>query len=371
MTPRFSDSFLAEVKARTSMVELVGREVELHRRGGDHWGLCPFHAEKTPSFKVDEGGGFYKCHGCGAGGDAFAYVAARTGCDFPAAVEDLAIRAGLQADRDGRTAPKAKPVAERLSGQEQDEARARNTRAAVAMWLNGRERLSGTPAAAYLAGRGIDLARLGRQPRVLRFHEGLRHPETGDRLHPALVAAVCDGAGRHVATHRTFLQTLPSTRIGQPGRVVKLRGVKDPKLSFGPIRGGAIRLWRGQTADPRTGEVKPAPPVGRLKPDAPADDRWVWLTEGIEDALTLALARPSVRIWAAISGGNFAAVELPDQVAGVVIVADNDGDGSQASRAVDRAIAAHRAAGRQVKLCRPPPGFKDANEMVTGETATG
>ena len=65
---------LQDVKARTPLTALVSRDVALKMRGRDHWGLCPIHAEKTPSFKVDEARGIYHCFGCGAHGDAFDYL---------------------------------------------------------------------------------------------------------------------------------------------------------------------------------------------------------------------------------------------------------------------------------------------------------
>src|SRR5579885_1726252 len=78
-------------------------------------------------------------------------------------------------------------------------------RRAAAIFLAARPSLAGTPAALYLAGRSIDLAQLGRQPRALRFHPALYNAESG-REWPALVAAIVNADGRMVAVHRTWLR---------------------------------------------------------------------------------------------------------------------------------------------------------------------
>ena len=84
------------VKAATALDVLVGEHVSL-RRSGTRWaGLCPFHAEKTPSFYVSSELGYYKCFGCGASGDAISFVREVNQLDFVGAVELLAGRAGIQ-----------------------------------------------------------------------------------------------------------------------------------------------------------------------------------------------------------------------------------------------------------------------------------
>ena len=60
------------------------------------WGCCPFHKEKSPSFKVENERRTYKCFGCGAGGDAFKWTMETEGLSFPEAVEKLAQEAGVE-----------------------------------------------------------------------------------------------------------------------------------------------------------------------------------------------------------------------------------------------------------------------------------
>jgi DNA primase len=93
---RFSPNLLEEISRRTDLVQLVGRRVKLVRKGRVMWGCCPFHKEKTPSFKVENERRLYKCFGCGAGGDAFKWLTETEGLTFPEAVEKLATEAGVE-----------------------------------------------------------------------------------------------------------------------------------------------------------------------------------------------------------------------------------------------------------------------------------
>jgi DNA primase len=92
----FPPQFMEELKARVSLVDVIGRRTKLTKKGREHSGLCPFHNEKTPSFTVNEEKGFYHCFGCGANGDLIEFVKQTEGVSFPEAVERLAAIAGLQ-----------------------------------------------------------------------------------------------------------------------------------------------------------------------------------------------------------------------------------------------------------------------------------
>jgi len=93
---RLPDSFLREVQDRLSIVELVGQYVQLTPRRGEHWGRCPFHSEKSASFKVNETRKAFKCFGCGKGGGLFNFFMELEGMGFRQAVEELAGRVGMQ-----------------------------------------------------------------------------------------------------------------------------------------------------------------------------------------------------------------------------------------------------------------------------------
>src|ERR1700753_864389 len=91
---RYGEGLLEEIRRRTDLVQLVGRRVKLIRKGRGMWGCCPFHAEKSPSFKVENERRTYHCFGCGKGGDAFKWLTETEGLSFPEAVQKLAGEAG-------------------------------------------------------------------------------------------------------------------------------------------------------------------------------------------------------------------------------------------------------------------------------------
>ncbi|MBV8977562.1 MAG: DNA primase [Alphaproteobacteria bacterium] len=93
---RYGPGLLEEVLRRTDIVQLVGKRVKLTRRGQAFWGCCPFHKEKSPSFKVENGRRTFKCFGCGKGGDAFRWLMEIEGLSFPESVERLAGEAGVE-----------------------------------------------------------------------------------------------------------------------------------------------------------------------------------------------------------------------------------------------------------------------------------
>src|SRR5579864_315009 len=92
----FPQTFLDEIKAQTDIVAVVGDVVTLRKVGSTWKGLCPFHQEKTPSFNVNKDKGFFKCFGCGAGGDVVKFVELYQKLSFPEAVRHLAQRASIQ-----------------------------------------------------------------------------------------------------------------------------------------------------------------------------------------------------------------------------------------------------------------------------------
>ena len=146
-----SSAFLDEVRARTVMSALVGQAVKLVKRGREMAGCCPFHAEKTPSFYVNDDKGFAHCFGCGAHVDAISWLVQHDGLEFIEAVRALADAAGLVMPE--RT-PEAAQRAARIDGVRPA------LEAAAAMW---RRELEVTGAAReHLAARGIDDATAAR-----------------------------------------------------------------------------------------------------------------------------------------------------------------------------------------------------------------
>ncbi len=100
----FPQSFIDDLKSQTDIVAIINDVVPLKKMGGTWKGLCPFHQEKTPSFNVNKDKGFFKCFGCGAGGDVVKFVELQQKLTFPEAVRYLAGRAGLTVP-EGETGP--------------------------------------------------------------------------------------------------------------------------------------------------------------------------------------------------------------------------------------------------------------------------
>lgn len=99
------DSFaqwLSELKDKNDIVSVVSSYVPLTRKGRHHWGCCPFHNEKTPSFSVNEELQIYKCFGCGAAGDVIKFVQEKERTDFNGAIRILADRAGMEIPNFGK-----------------------------------------------------------------------------------------------------------------------------------------------------------------------------------------------------------------------------------------------------------------------------
>lgn len=92
----FPQSFLDELIARNDIADVVGSYVALTRKGGNLFGLCPFHSERTPSFSVAPDKQIYYCFGCKRGGGVINFIMEEEGLTFPDAVRFLAKRAGME-----------------------------------------------------------------------------------------------------------------------------------------------------------------------------------------------------------------------------------------------------------------------------------
>ena len=140
------------VREATDLVALVSETVLLQPRGGEFWGCCPFHHEKSPSFHVIPSQQRWKCFGCGKGGDCFQFVMDRDNVDFPDALRTLADRAGIELSQDAYA---------RRRGSGSKRARLFEAVEAAARFYNAqltRVRGEGPDRArAYLAGRGMGL----------------------------------------------------------------------------------------------------------------------------------------------------------------------------------------------------------------------
>lgn len=214
---------------------------------------------------------------------------------------------------------------------------------AQSIFFNSQTGLLDTPVDAYLLNRRIDLRRLGKLPHSLRFDPDCFFKPENAKF-PAMIAAITGADNQIMAVHRTFLE--------KKGGVF----VKKEKLVLGAYAGGVIRLWRGDTGasltDLQRGNFKPTKYSGTLL-----------LTEGIEDALSVAMACPQYRIWTTISIGNAANIQIPDCFDTVIFCADNDEPGSKAWAQCNKAAAAIKRQGKIVKIARSTIG-KDFNDQL-------
>ena len=86
---------LSDIKYQHNIVDVIGQYVQLKKQGKEHFGCCPFHGEKTPSFSVNEQKQFYHCFGCGAHGDVIGFLQEYSGMEFVDACKSLGAESEL------------------------------------------------------------------------------------------------------------------------------------------------------------------------------------------------------------------------------------------------------------------------------------
>ena len=144
-----SSGIVAEIKSKLPVADVVGETVSLKRAGTVSKGLCPFHAEKTPSFIVSPDRETWHCFGCGEHGDIFTFLMRRDGLDFREALSRLAEKAGVE-------------LSEHTAREDRHKRRLREALEAAIAWyrevlLQARQ---AEGARAYLAERGMTDATL-------------------------------------------------------------------------------------------------------------------------------------------------------------------------------------------------------------------
>lgn len=90
------EDVVSQIKDRLDILDVVSKDVILKKSGGNWWGLCPFHKEKTPSFSVNPSKGIFKCFGCGEGGDSLSYLMKTRGIAFNELIKELANEFGIE-----------------------------------------------------------------------------------------------------------------------------------------------------------------------------------------------------------------------------------------------------------------------------------
>lgn len=343
---------------------------------GRYFTLNPMRADRSVgSFCVHLSGpkaGRWNDYATREAGDVIDLIAGSLHLSTADAFKEARAFLGLQNDTPEDRRKREAQLAEAKIRREAAEADAadkaeRAKKRAEALFLSAQERLAGTPVQHYLANRAIDLATLGRQPRSLRYHPevAFHHeetdPETGEvhtiRLKlPAMLAAVCNGRGQIIDCHRTYLGLGPDGRWGKARIASPVSGklLKVKKLTWGcNFMEGSIRLSSG--LGPKGGK-------GARLADCPPGTR-VYVAEGIETGLSALILKPGIRVLAAVSLSNFGSVDLPANVAEVVLI--NDNDPSEAAQAAFQAgVAMHQKAGRIVRIWQSDVPGDDLNDAL-------
>ncbi|MCR5287968.1 MAG: DNA primase [Saccharofermentans sp.] len=144
------ESVIDEILLKADIESVVGRYVSLSRKGGNLWGLCPFHHEKTASFSVNPSKGIYKCFGCNKGGNAINFIMEIEHLNYPEAIRYLGGIYGIEVPdtRDGSNSDSAREKTKRV--------KALLTEAAKFYYLQFNDPETGVPAQAYAKKRALD-----------------------------------------------------------------------------------------------------------------------------------------------------------------------------------------------------------------------
>ena len=342
---------VAEVKSRLDLIEVIGGYVTLHRAGRELTGLCPFHAEKTPSFTVSPERQVWYCHGCHEGGDLFKFIEQIERIDFRQALEMLADRAGVELE--------SGPRSDRGAGRRRRRSIELNAKAQAyyqhVLWAAP----AGEPGRNLLLDRGVDEA-LAR-----RF--GVGFAPAGGAGEDALARYLTGKGGATV-------EELVEAGLVHPQRGGRTRDRFRDRLVF------PIRDERGEVLGFGARALGDAKPKYLNSPDSAAYHKSAAI-------FGLDLARAAiVRQHAAVIVEGYFDV-LAAHAAGVEHTVASSGtaltreqvhslgriaetlvlcfDGDDAGRvAATRAVDVIAVEGIQARICRLPAGVKDPDELV-------
>ncbi len=260
----------------------------LKRGGKEHTGPCPA-CGGTDRFSVNPVKQKWNCRGAGGGGDAIGIMMHCMSVDFKAACEILTSEKppggqgtwDEEAQKRAEERQKAAKAKAEQQALEQQQKEADTTEYALKLWEQARP-IEGTPAEAYLLGRGLPRMHW---PDCLRFHPGLKYPDAGKL--PALVCRVDDTMGDLTGIWRIFI-----TKDGQKANV------ESAKLGLGPVSGGAVRLFE------------------------PADNE-ICIAEGVETALAV-YALTGRSCWSCLSTSGLINFDPPLSIERLRIYGDGD-----------------------------------------------
>ena len=320
---RHDAAALEAAKRSVSLADLIRASgVVLKRTGKDRYAaLCPFHADRSPSFTVWDGGTrpHYHCFACGTHGDVLDFLRRHDGLSFRDAVKVL------MGNASSYTPKVAAPMVD--DAPDIDESQRRTFTAEI--W-----RTTIKPETVlrryWREARGLLLP----IPKVVRFNASAPYgyPKPGKPApsrFPAMVAVIQGPDGAATGVHVTFLSDDGSG---------KRADLPKDRLMYGLSAKGAVRLA------------------------APVAGQWLIVGEGIESVLS-AMQAMQLPGWAALSTSGLRGLVLPSEVKRVVIAADNDSNGAgetAAKAAADRWVTE----GRRVFIAKPIEPETDFNDLV-------
>lgn len=360
--------------------ELFGGGRKQTRRAGNRWEVAPVKwrpgakLAQMSVYRSGAGRGAFKDYVSGIKGDAIDLVAYALEGIVHAdsrmrAVEWLEDRFGIRAMPEEKKRELAEAAAARQAELiEADAKRLGNERRRAQKFYFGcLPDIIGTPVEIYLQSRAIDLAGVPNLSTALRYRAecgywmGAQRDAEGNKLgreptFPAMIAAMVDGAGNGPhACHYTFLEPDGSSKLktGARGYVDDDGKGKSSKLMFPASGGLSIPLTYGRSGL----KVAEAATAGKLG--------WMGITEGIEDALSVAVTNAELRMHAAGSLAHLGAIADCPAARGYLVFKDNDWGKPQAQAQFDRAIARLRSFGKPVdEVAMPAAWGKDVNDAL-------
>lgn len=335
---------LHQVKALLqAQIEALARELAPRGyRSGKYWLACnPSRDDRKPgSFWIALSGvpGSWRDEATDQRGDVIQLIMLCKGLPFGEAMKWARGYVGIADMPPELVAKRAQEARNAEARRQQDEEAelADKRKRAKGTWLHGTP-IGGTVVETYLReARRLDLSRLSRLPRALRFSMQ-RHDKNGEW--PCMLAAMCLPDGSFGAVHRTWLAPDGSGKAP----------VDSARKIWPRFASAVIHIWRGASDM----AVKQASEAGIA-------DTLV-LCEGVEDGLALALAAPEYRVWAVGALGNLGNVVLPPCAVDVIVAADNDWGKPEAQKLLNKGLAALYAQNQSVRVARSPHG-KDFND---------
>ncbi|MDD9936977.1 MAG: DNA primase [Myxococcales bacterium] len=356
---------ISEIRERIDMVALVGEHVRLVKKGSNHVGLCPFHAEKSPSFNVSAGNKFFHCFGCQESGDPFSFTMRIEGITFPQAVRQLAERTGVEIPESDRR----EDAAEARKRQRAQELGAIMEEACRFYELQLKEHPAASVAREELERRGVS-------PEIANLFRLGYAPHTWDALLSHL--------------RQKGIPERDADEVGLLGRRRDDSGFYDRfrgRLMF-PLRelGGAVVAFSGRVLPPPSGELKGDEPKYVNSPEGPLYHKgqvlyglhegrvetrrrdWAILCEGNFDLL--ALHQSGLSNSMAPLGTAFTAAQaklLARFAKRVTLLFDGDAAGLKAVRAAQPMLAEFGLRGQVAQL----PSGDDPDSFLRRHGADG